>query len=756
MTAISSNVRGARLGGGAGVLRPETEWLAGYRPVGPAHAWYGGVLLATAAVRDSDGAAVTVHAVAADLDRASIRRIRTEAAELEAALAEQPNPYVVPLLDHGRTPDGRPLLVTGAYGQHVAGPLPVEEVRRVAAAAGSGLELLHRARLLHRGLAPQAVLRYPDGRVLLSCPLPAAVAELVGDTPAGTGHEPPEVLSGGDWSPAGEVYALASTLWTLLAGQPPMAGGREERLVRLLGGGAPTLRRSDVPAYVISALRRGLAAGVDERPVSAAALVGAVVAEVEPEVETAAPSRPLEQPLGRRYVKEALLGRGSAGEVWRVRRRDDGAHFAAKLLHAQLAGDADAVHRLLTEQRLLARLRHPNLVRVHEVVADEDVAIVMDLVPGPNLRQLVGHLDRGEALRLLAQVAAALAVIHEAGVLHRDLKPANVLVAGDAGSRTALLTDLGIAKVLDEPTMTQTGYVLGTYAYLAPEVIAGNEPLRPAADVYALGITAYEVLTGARPFRGDVTELLEAHLRQQPPRPPDLPEPLWQLLAACLDKRSDHRPTAADAAAALAAFAGMQPPAAGPASAAGPAATPPLAAPQDSVAPQVMPWATTDVPPPTAAGRQLPPLPAGPGPRKRSRWPLVAAATTVVLAGSSLGVWLALPDHSPATPRPGSTQSSSAENLTGYEVQATATSDATGAVTLSWPASSAKLTGFQGYVVVRDTSDVLTPAPIRTASYRDDSTDNHCHTYRVIAYGVPGTHPATPATNCRPTSGNSS
>src|SRR5262249_10524084 len=175
------------------------------------------------------------------------------------------------------------------------------------------------------GIAPEAVLRYSDGRVLLGCPLPAAVAELVAALPGGTGHEPAEVLAGGEWTPSGEVYALASTLWTLLAGRPPLAGGEGERLVRLLTGAVPVRRRADVPPHVVAGLRRGLAGEPAGRPGSPAQLVGALMADTEPaaELQTATPSRPPGggaaegQPLGSRYLKETLLGSGSAGEGWR-------------------------------------------------------------------------------------------------------------------------------------------------------------------------------------------------------------------------------------------------------------------------------------------------------------------------------------------------------------------------------------------------------------------------------------------------------
>src|SRR5207249_2271927 len=147
----SSNLQYARRGGGSG-LRPEADpfgGAAGFRQTGPGRSAYHGILVATPAVHVGTGVPVTVHTIAADLDRASIRRIRAEAAELEAAFASRAIPYVVPLIDHGRSADGRPFLVTAAYGDPVqaTAPLPLEGVRRIAAACGSALHLLHQARL---------------------------------------------------------------------------------------------------------------------------------------------------------------------------------------------------------------------------------------------------------------------------------------------------------------------------------------------------------------------------------------------------------------------------------------------------------------------------------------------------------------------------------------------------------------------------------------------------------------------------------
>ena len=141
--------------------------------------------------------------------------------------------------------------------------------------------------------------------------------------------------------------------------------------------------------------------------------------------------------------------------------------------------------------------------------------------------------------------------MHAAGIVHRDLKPENVLVTGHGDDVHARLTDFGIAWTAGDVALTRLSRVVGTPAYIAPELVAGR-PATSAADVYALGVVAYELLTGARPFDGDhPAALLRAHLEDEPARPPGLPAPVWQVVAACLAKEPAARPTAAELATVL-------------------------------------------------------------------------------------------------------------------------------------------------------------------------------------------------------------
>ncbi|QMU67887.1 serine/threonine-protein kinase [Streptacidiphilus sp. P02-A3a] len=271
------------------------------------------------------------------------------------------------------------------------------------------------------------------------------------------------------------------------------------------------------------------------------------------------------RPVGSKYLLEEPLGRGATGTVWRARVRNETGQpgeqtVAIKVLKEELATDPDIVMRFLRERSALLRLVHPNIVRVRDLVVEGEVlALVMDLVDGPDLHRYLadqGPLSPVAGALLMAQVADALAASHVDGIVHRDLKPANVLLATRAQADGAeqmhpLLTDFGIARLADSPGITRTHEFVGTPAYVAPESAEGREQTA-AVDVYGAGIMLYELVTGRPPFHGDgPLQILQAHLSQEPERPRNLPEPLWTVIARCLEKDPARRPTAVTLATAL-------------------------------------------------------------------------------------------------------------------------------------------------------------------------------------------------------------
>jgi serine/threonine-protein kinase len=261
------------------------------------------------------------------------------------------------------------------------------------------------------------------------------------------------------------------------------------------------------------------------------------------------------QPLGTKYLLDEPIGRGGMGVVWRGHDRTTEAVYAIKVLQPEYAHDPAAVGRFVRERTALVAFRHPNVVTVHDMIVEGDqLALVMDLIPGGDVdgrrKARGGLLAAAEAASLAAQMADGLAAAHAAGIVHRDVKPANALLDGDR----VLLADFGIALLAGHPRVTTEGHVLGTAAYLAPEVISGQQP-GPACDVYALGVTVYELLAGQPPFTGNTAAILQSHMTAAPPRGPGIPDRLWEIIGACLAKDPAARPSAAQAAAALHAFA---------------------------------------------------------------------------------------------------------------------------------------------------------------------------------------------------------
>lgn len=223
------------------------------------------------------------------------------------------------------------------------------------------------------------------------------------------------------------------------------------------------------------------------------------------------------------------------------------------MLRPELAEDPAIVARFLRERAIMLSLSHPCLVRVLDLVVEGDtLAIVMDLVDGPDLRgwlREAGTLSPFSALRLTGQVLAGLHTVHSAGILHRDLKPENVLVDTTRREPVARLTDFGIAHASDETRLTNLTDLIGTPRYLAPETIEDGS-VTAASDLYAAGIVLYELLCGAPPFTAPhISALLRQHLEEPPSRPDGLSDDLWAFLASLLEKDPSRRTGSAALAA---------------------------------------------------------------------------------------------------------------------------------------------------------------------------------------------------------------
>ena len=325
-----------------------------------------------------------------------------------------------------------------------------------------------------------------------------------------------------------------------------------------------------------------------------------------------------------KYEVESLLGRGGMGAVWRARHLVMQHPVALKVMHHDVGAGLNAVKRFYNEARACCRLRHPNTIRVTDFGATDDgfLYMAMELLEGGDLAALLRHgpLAPRRALRILAQVCKSLDEAHEAGMVHRDLKPSNLFLTEIHGEDDFVkVIDFGIAKAIGAAagagqSLTQTGLVVGTPRYLSPEQIR-DATVDRRADLYAVGVLLYELLTGGIPFDATSTSALLLAHATQPPKPlPDTlsgvptPPALRALVTRLLDKEPAGRPaTAADVSRDLLTIADRLDAGAAGAVAAGVAATAEAAAP--SAAPAVEPARTAALTPaPDAAAFDFVPV----------------------------------------------------------------------------------------------------------------------------------------------------
>lgn len=247
------------------------------------------------------------------------------------------------------------------------------------------------------------------------------------------------------------------------------------------------------------------------------------------------------------YVLEAELGRGSMGTVYRARHATRDGAYAVKVLLDVLASDPSFITRFTREARVIASLRHPNIIRVYDTGRQgAHIFFTMEYFHGETAAQLVrarGRLSTRQVVEIAAQAADALEYAHSRGrVIHRDVKPENLLV--DRWFRLKLL-DFGLARIEGLRGITQAGTVVGSLYYVSPEQLL-NRPLDGRTDVYALGVSMYEMLTGQRPYTGStLTEMSDAILgavvtplgRIEPSVPPEVEHIVARAMARELSQR---------------------------------------------------------------------------------------------------------------------------------------------------------------------------------------------------------------------------
>ncbi|MCA9555190.1 MAG: serine/threonine protein kinase, partial [Myxococcales bacterium] len=270
-----------------------------------------------------------------------------------------------------------------------------------------------------------------------------------------------------------------------------------------------------------------------------------------PTVET--DSDPL---VGRRVGQYDVLARedvGGVAVIYRARHAVVGHEVALKVLLGEMASRPAVAERFRREAHAACRIVHPNVVRTFDFGTSDSgvVYLTMELLRGVTLSARLGTaglFSPQETRRLTAQIAEGLAAIHGLGYVHRDIKPGNIMLVGGPAGLTAKVIDFGLVGVQGPEDaadrLTRQGTVLGTPQYMAPEIIHGDPP-SPAIDLYGLGATLYEMLSGKPPFEGTLTQILLAHV-QTPPKPLPGTGDLGALALALLAKEPEDRPASAE------------------------------------------------------------------------------------------------------------------------------------------------------------------------------------------------------------------
>lgn len=255
----------------------------------------------------------------------------------------------------------------------------------------------------------------------------------------------------------------------------------------------------------------------------------------------------LQAALGDAYAVERVLGSGGFATVFLVRDLTLKRKLAVKVLAPELVASPTMMARFRREAETVAQLSHPHIVPLHFIGQKEDLLyLAMACVDGGSVADRLARertLPTGDVARIIREVGGALAHAHRRSVVHRDIKPQNILVDGESGR--SLVTDFGIARTSDAGSLTATGVVLGTASYLAPEQVTGD-PVDHRADIYALGVMAYELLAGRTPFEGANATAIIMRRLAGPPTPieevrPEVPRDLAAVVARCLQGDPAHR-----------------------------------------------------------------------------------------------------------------------------------------------------------------------------------------------------------------------
>jgi serine/threonine protein kinase len=448
----------------------------------------------------------------------------------------------------------------GSLDKKLAGrTLPPQEAAQLVRTLAEAVQYAHDKKILHRDLKPANVVLTDDGRPLitdfgLAKRLDSDTAVTPSQVVMGTAsYMAPEQAEGGTRpvGPAADVYALGAILYELLTGRPPFRGATWQDTVQqvLANDPAPPTRlRPEVPADLETICLKCLEKEPEQRYAGAAELAEDLGRFRAGTSITAAPGNEFERQARwaarAGFALEEILTYGVRDIVYKARQVHLNRSVALKVIAAPAQADPEA--RLRQEAETVARLDHPNIVRIYSSGELQGrTYLAFEYVAGGSLvERFAGPVPPRQAAELVRQLARAMDYAHQRGVLHCALKPSNVLLSADGVPK---ITSFGLSSLREQPEAEQRPALRRLPSYMAPELMDGRgDEVGPATDVYALGAILYKLLTGGPPFLGEtVDETVEQVRSQMPPPPsevqPGVPDVLDEVCRKCLAKRPEGR-----------------------------------------------------------------------------------------------------------------------------------------------------------------------------------------------------------------------
>ena len=466
-------------------------------------------------------------------------------------------PYLVMELLRGRT------LMAAVRDD---GALPWQRAVTILLQLSRALACAHAQGVLHRDIKPHNVmlaevsgraehvklcdfglsrLRSGDDRI-------TSTGNFVG-TPA---YMAPEQIRGGDQDERCDIYALGVTAYEMLTGSLPYKASEPVALVaEIIGDKRVPLRErltGEAPDALIALVDRCLASDPKDRPASALDIERELLAISQQRGPAIADLKG--HVVGSYRVLDAL-GSGATGAVWLAEHPVIGTKVAIKVLRPEIVAEPDAVARFINEARAASMIPSGNIARYLDFgwLPSGQPYAILEYLSGETLHDRIARLERlstDSALSIARQIAGALVHAHAAGIVHRDIKPANIFLANADGGAMVKVLDFGIAKLSgaasSDAPKTAVGFFMGTVLYCPPEQLLGDA-IGPAADVYALGATLYEMIAGRAPFIGEATEIATAKTTREAPSlaqwRPDAPADVIALVDAMVAQSPRQRPT---------------------------------------------------------------------------------------------------------------------------------------------------------------------------------------------------------------------